>query len=248
MNKIIKGVYCLTNKINQKRYVGIGMGKRGIKRRWEDYLRLDCKGQTKLYNALKLYGVDNFTFEVILETDDIEKAKRVEIQMIALWNLTNSKYGYNISIGGDYSRLGLKSSEEHKKNNSLAQQNRSEDAKEQTKQKLRDANLGKKHSEETKEKQSLAKLGKKLKPLSQETREKLSELRSFPRKIQDTVTGQFYQGTLRQLAIELKLKFESFKSGMNSKGKYKQYILIKDHSNDTLCPKRRPSKIYKLFE
>lgn len=101
MSNVTKGVYCLTNIKNGKRYVGIAFGKRGIYRRWNNYKNLNCKDQPKLYNALKKYGTENFKYEVILETDDVDRGKRVEKQLIALWGLQNDKFGYNITSGGD---------------------------------------------------------------------------------------------------------------------------------------------------
>lgn len=103
----MNGVYCLTFP-NGKRYVGRGYssptskgtGKRGIEKRWNDYARYDCKKQQKLYNALKKYGWENVKKEVVLLTDDVERQYTVEKQLIALWNLQNDRYGYNISPGG----------------------------------------------------------------------------------------------------------------------------------------------------
>lgn len=99
----IRGVYCLTFP-NGKRYVGISFGKKGIKKRWEFYRGDTWKKQDhnrKLYNALNKYGSENIKYEVILITEDIERMKRVEKQLIALWGLQNDKFGYNISDGGD---------------------------------------------------------------------------------------------------------------------------------------------------
>ena len=112
--KVIKGVYVITNKINQKRYVGIGCGKKGVQERWRQYKKYNCKGQSRLYNALKLYGVDNFKFEVILETDDVDNAKRSEMYLIDVWNLQDDRFGYNITAGGDSGMVGIKLSEETK--------------------------------------------------------------------------------------------------------------------------------------
>jgi uncharacterized protein YeaC (DUF1315 family) len=192
-----------------------------------------------------------------LETDDPEKAKRVEIQLIALWNLTNDNYGYNMTEGGD-GTLGLKCSEE-------------------TKRKIGSSNTGKKHTEENKKKMSLSRKGRKLKPLTEEHKRKVGDAqrgkklsdehrkiisdsqkgrklsdehrkiisesqkgrkhseehikkiidaRSKIRKIQDTITGEIFEGTYRQLAILLNLNSESFRTYIRIRGKYKQYILI----------------------
>jgi group I intron endonuclease len=277
--KVIKGVYVLTNKINGKRYVGIGCGKKGIEGRWAQYKRYECKQQTKLYNALKLYGVDNFTFEVILETDDIDNAKRSEMFLIDVWNLQDDRYGYNITAGGDSIRLGLKHSEETKQKISnsnkgkcawfkgkhhteeskqkLREANLGKKASEETKQKLREAGKGKKMSEEnklklseraknqvvsneTREKLRLANIGKKLSEehrkkiseggkglkRSKETCERISKAQSIIRKIQDTISGEVFEGSFRELSNKLNLNYISFKSNITKKKKYKQYKLL----------------------
>jgi hypothetical protein len=138
---VIKGVYVLTNKINGKRYVGIGMSKSGIQGRWKKYKNYNCKQQIKLYNALKLYGVDNFTFEVVLETGDIDNAKRSEMYLIDVWNLQED--GYNMTAGGDGCN-GLKHSDETKQKLREISKNMSEE----TKKKIGDAHRGRKQCEE----------------------------------------------------------------------------------------------------
>jgi group I intron endonuclease len=157
-NKVIKGVYCLTFP-NGKRYVGRSVGKLGIKHRWKAYQNVNCKTQTKLYRALKKYGPENVKFEVLVETDDKDRADKIEIQLIALWNLTNIKYGYNICAGGgghigskywlgrhhseesknkiSNSHKGKKKSAEHLIKHAAAM--RGKYVSEETRQKLRDA-------------------------------------------------------------------------------------------------------------
>lgn len=57
-------IYQITNKINGKRYVG-KTTKSSILDRWESHLK-DCKkGHTKLYNAIKKYGKENFNIDVL---------------------------------------------------------------------------------------------------------------------------------------------------------------------------------------
>jgi group I intron endonuclease len=100
---IMNGVYCLTSP-SGKRYVGVAVriNGYGIEHRWGSYRKLNCKKQRYLYSALKKYGPENFKFEIILQTDDKERALRVEQQLIALWNLQNREYGYNLSSGGEH--------------------------------------------------------------------------------------------------------------------------------------------------
>lgn len=114
MSKVTKGVYCLTSP-SGKRYVGVGTGEGGIEARWQQYkcLSSSVKGQKLLYNALKKYGPENFKYEVILETDDIDNALRSEMYLIDVWDLQNREKGYNITAGGQ--GFFCKHSEESKK-------------------------------------------------------------------------------------------------------------------------------------
>jgi group I intron endonuclease len=139
MSKVTKGVYCITSP-SGKRYVGVGMSVHGIEGRWNSYKKLNCKNQPKLFGALKKYGAENFKYEVILETDDADNAKRSEMYLIDVWNLQDDNYGYNIQAGGPLGNFGIKTSQE-------------------AKQKMRNAKLGKKASQETKKRMSLAQKG-----------------------------------------------------------------------------------------
>lgn len=94
-NKYI--VYCHTNKKNNKKYIGITCQK--AQRRWKSgwgYL-----SSPYFLNAIKKYGWDNFTHEVLFENLSKEDAENKEIELIAKYNLTNKKYGYNSRHGGN---------------------------------------------------------------------------------------------------------------------------------------------------
>jgi hypothetical protein len=82
--------------------VGVGVGKKGVTPRWSLYRRLrgPIVNQPELYNALRKYGPENFKYDLVVRTDDPSRALQVEAQLIALWNLTNRKYGYNMTKGG----------------------------------------------------------------------------------------------------------------------------------------------------
>lgn len=89
-------VYCHTNKINGKKYIGIT--RQIPKRRWQNgygYINT-CFG-----NAINKYGWDNFIHEVLFTKLSKKEACDKEIELISLYDTTNRKHGYNVSIGGE---------------------------------------------------------------------------------------------------------------------------------------------------
>ena len=89
-------VYMHTNKINNKRYIGISSN---VKRRWSRN-GLDYRGQL-FYKAIEKYGWDNFEHEVLYENLTQEEAGKKEIEMISYYQSNNKLFGYNISNGGE---------------------------------------------------------------------------------------------------------------------------------------------------
>ena len=97
MSENTYSVYCHTNKINGKKYIGIT--KRKPELRWKN--GSDYKHNNHFYNAIQKYGWDGFYHEV-LYTDLSEKnAKEKERELISFYKTTCKDYGYNLTGGGD---------------------------------------------------------------------------------------------------------------------------------------------------
>lgn len=90
-------VYCHTNRINGKKYVGITSQK--PERRWQNGHGY-C-GNLHFYNAIKKYGWEEFSHEILFTDLTKEEAELKEIEIIAKWNLTDAEKGYNKSLGGN---------------------------------------------------------------------------------------------------------------------------------------------------
>ena len=88
-------LYVHTNKINNKKYVGIT--STATKQRWAN--GSGYKGQT-FYNAIEKYGWDNFDHEVIVNGLTEEEADYWERLYIKELN-SKSPSGYNVTDGGD---------------------------------------------------------------------------------------------------------------------------------------------------
>jgi group I intron endonuclease len=89
-------IYKITNLINGKVY--IGQTYRSLKERMIGYKRLRCNEHLK--SAIIKYGFDNFKFEIIYETHNINELNEKEIFYIKEYNSTDKTIGYNIDLGG----------------------------------------------------------------------------------------------------------------------------------------------------
>lgn len=93
--KRISGIYKITNLVNGKFYIGQSTH---IKQRFKEHRDSinrkpdDPRGQGPLYDDMRKYGLENFTFE-ILEECPIEKLDEREEYYIALYDAVNK--GYN---------------------------------------------------------------------------------------------------------------------------------------------------------
>lgn len=90
-------VYCHTNKINGKKYVGIT--SQIPTRRWNNgngYIN-----NKYFYRAIKKYGWHNFSHEILYTDLEKEQAENLEIRLIKEYKSTNPQNGYNIENGGN---------------------------------------------------------------------------------------------------------------------------------------------------
>lgn len=89
-------VYCHTNKINGKRYVGIT--KQKPETRWNN--GKGYKLTSHFGNAIAKYGWEEFTHEILFTGLTKEEAEAKEIELIAKWKLQDRNFGYNSASGG----------------------------------------------------------------------------------------------------------------------------------------------------
>jgi len=89
-------VYKITNKINNKSYIGI---TKNFKQRMYEHTH-HYKKHSLIGNKIKEYGSENFTFEILFDELTIAQAKEKEIEMIQYYN-SFVPNGYNKTLGGD---------------------------------------------------------------------------------------------------------------------------------------------------
>lgn len=100
----IRYIYCYTNKINGKKYVG---QTNNIERRKREHKSVSFNVKSPQYKDLfhqkiREYGIDNFNFE-ILETIDSENQEYIderEIYWIKEKRSFVQENGYNLTLGG----------------------------------------------------------------------------------------------------------------------------------------------------
>ena len=89
-------LYKITNKINNKKYIGI---TNSYKRRFRQH-KTNHSPNSLICKAIQKYGENNFTFEVLKENLSIQQACQLEQQYIKNENSLVPN-GYNISKGGN---------------------------------------------------------------------------------------------------------------------------------------------------
>ena len=197
--KNIYYVYIHTNKINNKKYVGIT--KQNPEKRWGNNGN-NYKSSPHFYQAIQKYGWNNFKHLVIASQLTQEEACKMEKELIKKYNTQNRKFGYNILEGGIAPQLP----QEVKNKISKALKGNKN-------------GLGKKCSEEKKRKISLAQKGRKLTeehkvklrkpksithPCSKETREKIIANKKDKKAIICIETGIEYE-SIQECARQLNL-------------------------------------------
>jgi group I intron endonuclease len=161
-------IYLITNTLNGKIYIGQKASPKVIERYY---------GSGRIITrAIKKYGIENFTREILCWKYSKKTLDKAEIDLINEYDSRNIKIGYNICIGGKGGQKGLKRSEE------TINKLKSRIVSEETRIKMSEVNkgnknsLGYKQSEEHKNKRSEAYKGKKL---SEETRNKMKLTKNF---------------------------------------------------------------------
>lgn len=78
----ISGVYKITNKITGDLYIG---SSKNIEKRWANHKSLSTHKRhlnSKLYKDMNQYGCDNFTIEVIEDTDNLREREQYWIEYL----------------------------------------------------------------------------------------------------------------------------------------------------------------------
>ena len=111
----LSGVYKITNNITGDFYIG---SSKDIKKRWAVHKCVSVwklRPGMKLYQAFIKYGLNNFTFEIIEETDSLKEREQYYIaQLKPSYNSNRAKGQYKDSIRQYYKEYHKEHIEENK--------------------------------------------------------------------------------------------------------------------------------------
>jgi len=105
MDSVVYYIYCVTNKLNNKSYVGQSVDPQ---ERWSKHIldairKIGKTAASKKFafqNAIAKYGQDNFTWQIIEEIETLEDANDAEEFYISYLG-TLAPNGYNLLPGGN---------------------------------------------------------------------------------------------------------------------------------------------------
>ena len=160
-------IYCHTNTINGKMYVG--QTKKTMEERWKQHIKDSRYRDFYFYRALREYG-NNCWIHEVLEICSPQIANHSEAWWVDALDTFNN--GYN-SIRPDPDNKHYEMSESVKRKISIG--NKGKIITNETKLKMGKSQKGRIHTEETKNKISQAHKGRIHKPLSEETKQKISK-------------------------------------------------------------------------
>lgn len=119
------GIYMVVNLINDKKYIG---QSKNIKKRFQSHHLIDyknennCNYNTKFYQAIRKYGIDNFEV-VILKLCEEKELDDLEIKYIKEFD--TFKNGYNSTEGGQFWSPNIHSEETEEKRKQTREKNKS---------------------------------------------------------------------------------------------------------------------------
>ena len=177
-------IYKITNIVNSKIYIGKTI--KSLNYRFSRHLiNANKKINRHLYDSINRYGKEAFKIELIEECADDLLNKR-EIYWISKHKSNQKEFGYNMTDGGDGSKMQPESIE-----------------------KMRLKKTGRKTSDETKKKQSKSQIGKHVGDLNVAKRPEVKE------KISKTLKQKYESGEIKSTIQENIIK-SGKKLGFNS--------------------------------
>lgn len=94
-------IYRITNIVNKKTY--IGKTTKSLEERFQRHIYNHKNGNTYLYKAMKKYGAENFSIEIIEETQNLDDREQFWISKLSPeYNMTTGGEGGNTSSSPNF--------------------------------------------------------------------------------------------------------------------------------------------------
>lgn len=96
-------IYCHTHVDSGRRY--IGLTKQAMMKRWKNHVhaaQYSRGGRWYFPNAIRKYGKDAFSHEVLETHMDLDQANLAEEWFIRLFNTRDPRFGFNLAPGGTH--------------------------------------------------------------------------------------------------------------------------------------------------
>lgn len=119
------GIYMVVNMVNNKKYIG---QSKNIRKRFQSHHLVDyknennCNYNTKFYQAIRKYGIDNFEV-IVLKLCKEKELDDLEIKFIEEFD--TFKNGYNSTKGGQFWSPNIHSKETELKRHKTREKNKS---------------------------------------------------------------------------------------------------------------------------
>jgi group I intron endonuclease len=202
-------IYEIINSISGKKYIGQSI-QDDIEKRWRGHRRnINTDYCPCLYSAFRKYGIEHFIFRIICICFD-DSCDELERYYISRYN-TIAPNGYNLDSGGTVNKMIHAETKEKIRNAHLGKKH-----SESRKQKNRESHIGYRHTEISKEKMSLARKGV---PFSQEIRDTMSKAQ-MGHKVLDSTKRSVGEANKRRIWTE-EMKQKLSNSIQQDKSKWK---------------------------
>lgn len=141
---MVAGIYCITNKVNNKKYFGQSID---IERRKKAYFNYENFHNDHLKRAFNKYGKENFEFQII-KCCEKKYLDRFEKLYIRIYDTMNPDKGYNKEAGGNLNKdLSEETRKKMSENNARYWEGKT--LPDEIRKKISDKHTGQKHTPET---------------------------------------------------------------------------------------------------
>lgn len=141
MSSNLQKSWCVYKHTSPSGKVYIGITSRKAEKRWGH--GSNYRYNRYFYSAIKKYGWENITHEILFENLDKQSAEQKEVELIALYQSNDKRFGYNLTSGGESGKQ--LSAETRKKLSDAHKGKKLGPCSEERKRRISQARVGKKH-------------------------------------------------------------------------------------------------------